>query len=65
MALRATEDERDLLAQGRLAALRVLAEREQFVLDADGQKERERINSRPARNLPGLARLLQRPSPFG
>ena len=65
MALRATEDERDLLAQGRLAALRVLAEREQFVLDADGQKEWERINSRPARNLPGLARLLQRPSPFG
>jgi hypothetical protein len=35
------------------------------VLDADGQKEWERINSRPARNLPGLARLLQRPSPFG
>ena len=65
MALRATEDERDLLAQGRLAALRVLADREQFVLDADGQKEWERINSRPARNLPGLARLLQRPSPFG
>ena len=50
--LRATEDERDLLdraatalgtdrssfllAQGRLAAQRVLADREQFVLDADG-----------------------------
>jgi predicted N-acetyltransferase YhbS len=48
VALRATEDERDLLAQGRLAALRVLAEREQFVLDADGQKEWERINSRQA-----------------
>jgi len=78
--LRATEDDRDLLdraatalgtdrssfllAQGRLAAQRVLADREQFVLDADGQKEWERINSRPARNLPGLARLLQRPSPF-
>jgi hypothetical protein len=43
---------------------RVLADREQFVLDADGQKEWEQINSRPARNLPGLARLLQRPSPF-
>jgi uncharacterized protein (DUF1778 family) len=78
--LRATEDERDLLdraatalgtdrssfllAQGRLAAQRVLADREHFVLDADGQKEWERINSRPARNLPGLARLLQRRSPF-
>ena len=78
--LRATEADRDLLdraamalgtdrssfllAQGRLAAQRVLSDREQFVLDADGQQEWERINSRPARNLPGLARLLQRPSPF-
>ena len=79
--LRATEDDRDLLdraaaalgtdrssfllAQGRLAAQRVLADREQFVLDDDGQQEWERINSRPARSLPGLARLLERPSPFG
>jgi uncharacterized protein (DUF1778 family) len=79
--LRTTEDERDLLdraatalgtdrssfllTQGRLAAQRVLADREQFVLDADGQKEWERINSRPARSLAELARLLQRPSPFG
>jgi uncharacterized protein (DUF1778 family) len=78
--LRATEDDRDLLdraaaalgtdrssfqlAQGRLAAQRVLADREQFVLDADAQQEWERINSRPARSLPGLARLLERPSPF-
>ena len=66
--LRATEDDRDLLdraaaalgtdrssfllAQGRLAAQRVLA-------------DRELINGRPARSLPGLARLLERPSPFG
>ena len=78
--LRATEDDRDLLdraaaavgtdrssfllAHGRLAAQRVLADREQFVLDADGLHEWERINSRPARSLPGLTRLLQRPSPF-
>lgn len=78
--LRATEDDRDLLdraaaalgtdrssfllSQGRLAAQRVLADREQFVLDADAQQEWERINSRPARSLPGLARLLERPSPF-
>ncbi|MFM8258392.1 MAG: DUF1778 domain-containing protein [Vulcanococcus sp.] len=78
--LRATEADRDLLdraaaalgtdrssfliAQGRLAAQRVLADREQFLLDAAGQREWERINSRPARNLPGLARLLERPSPF-
>ncbi|MFM7313753.1 MAG: DUF1778 domain-containing protein [Cyanobium sp.] len=78
--LRATEDDRDLLdraaealgtdrssfllEQGRLAAQRVLADRKQFVLDADAQREWERINSRPARGLPGLAQLLQRPSPF-
>ena len=65
--LRATEDDSDLLdraaaalgtdrssfllAQGRLAAQRVLA-------------DRELINGRPARSLPGLARLLERPSPF-
>lgn len=79
--LRASEDDRNLLdraaaalgtdrssfllAQGRLAAQRVLADREQFVLDADAQKEWERINSRPARSLPGLTRLLERTSPFG
>jgi uncharacterized protein (DUF1778 family) len=78
--LRATEDDRDLLdraaaalgtdrssfllTQGRLAAQRVLADREHFLLDADAQQEWERINSRPARSLPGLARLLERPSPF-
>ena len=78
--LRATEDDRDLLdraaaalgtdrssfllAQGRLAAQRVLADREQFVLDADAQQEWERISSRPARSLPGLTCRLERPSPF-
>jgi hypothetical protein len=34
------------------------------MLDAAGQDEWERINSRPARTLSGLVRLLQRPSPF-
>jgi uncharacterized protein (DUF1778 family) len=78
--LRATEDDRDLLDRaaavlatvrssfwlsvGRVAAQRVLADREQFVLDTGAQQEWERINSRPARSLPGLARLLERPSPF-
>ena len=42
----------------------MLADREQFVLDADAQQEWERINSRPALSLPGLERLLERPSPF-
>ena len=54
-----------LLAQGRLAAQRVLADRDFFLLDADAQQEWERINSSPARSLPGLERLLERPSPFG
>jgi len=78
--LRASEDDRDLLdraaaalgvdrssfllSQARLAAQRVLADREQFLLDRAGQQEWERINSRPARSLQGVVRLLERPSPF-
>lgn len=78
--LRASQDDRDLLdraaaalgtdrssfllSQGRLAAQQVLADREHFVLDAAAQQEWERINSCPARVLPGLKRLLERPSPF-
>ncbi len=78
--LRATVDDRDLLdraatalgtdrssfllSQGRLAAQRVLADRQHFLLDDDAKQEWERINSRPARNLPGLTRLLERTSPF-
>lgn len=64
--LRATEDDRSsfLLVQGRLAAQRVLADRQHFLLDEGAQQEWERINSRPARSLPGLTRLLERPSPF-
>jgi len=42
----------------------VLADREHLVLDANARQEWERINSRPARRLPGLAHLLERPSPF-
>jgi uncharacterized protein (DUF1778 family) len=78
--LRATEDDRNLLdraaaalgtdrssfllAQGLMAAQRVLADRQHFLLDVGAQQEWERINSRPARTLPGLTRLLERPSPF-
>ncbi len=53
-----------VLTHVRLAAQRVLADREHFMLDAAGQDEWEGINSRPARTLSGLVRLLQRPSPF-
>ena len=41
-----------LLAQGRLAAQRVLANREHFLLDAAAHREWERINSRPAHAIP-------------
>jgi uncharacterized protein (DUF1778 family) len=46
------------------AARQVLADRDRFVLDADAAAEWERINRRPARELAGLKRLMQRPSPF-
>ena len=62
--LRATEDDRDLLDR---AAAALGTDRSSFLL-AQGrlaaQREWELINSRPARSLPGLARLLERPSPF-
>lgn len=78
--LRATPEDRELLDRAaaaagtdrssfvlvsvRLAAQRVLADREHFVLDAEAWADWERINREPARQLPGLVRLMQRPSPF-
>jgi uncharacterized protein (DUF1778 family) len=46
------------------AAQRVLADRERFDLDASALKAWEELNARPARDLPGLRRLMQRRSPF-
>lgn len=46
------------------AARRVLADRHQFELDEDAIAAWEAINRRPARDLPGLRRLMERPSPF-
>jgi uncharacterized protein (DUF1778 family) len=46
------------------AAQRVMADREHFLLSADAAEEWDAINDRPARELPGLRRLMQRPSPF-
>jgi len=46
------------------AAHRVLADRNRFVLSAELLEQWEAINARPARELPGLRRLLDRPSPF-
>ena len=47
-----------------LAAERVLADRDRFVLDPDSAEQWEAINDRPARELAGLRSLMARPSPF-
>lgn len=47
-----------------LAAQRIMADRERFDLPDDAAAEWEAINARPARELPGLRRLMARPSPF-
>lgn len=81
MDLRTTPEERELIdraveaigsdltefviANTVVAARRVLADRERFELDADAFAVWEKINARPARDLPGLRRLMRRPSPFG
>jgi uncharacterized protein (DUF1778 family) len=46
------------------AAQRVLADRVRFELDAAAVEAWEVMNSRPARELAGLRRLMERPSPF-
>lgn len=46
------------------AAQRVLADRDRFELDEVAAEAWEAMNARPARNLPGLRRLMERPSPF-
>ena len=46
------------------AARRVLADRDVFFLSEDAHEEWEAINARPARDLPGLRQLAERPSPF-
>ncbi len=47
-----------------LAARRALADRTEFALPADAWSAWEAINQRPARDLPGLRALIDRPSPF-
>jgi uncharacterized protein (DUF1778 family) len=53
-----------VVANLTVAAQRVLADRVEFVLDADASQVWEAINRRPARDLPGLRALMERPSPF-
>ena len=78
--IRTTPEERDLIdravaasgtdltdfivTQACVAAQRVLADRDRFELDATALAAWESLNARPARDLPGLRRLMQRPSPF-
>jgi uncharacterized protein (DUF1778 family) len=80
MELRTTAQERELIDRAAAAsgtdltdfvithaseaARRLLADRDRFHLDASTLKEWEDVNARPARDLPGLRRLMQRPSPF-
>lgn len=47
-----------------VAARRVLADRTEFVLDAEAAEAWEAINRRWARELPGLESLMQRPTPI-
>lgn len=46
------------------AARQVLADRDHFSLTPTASIEWDRINRRPAKELPGLHKLMQRPSPF-
>lgn len=78
--LRTTPEERDLIdravrvsgtgltefvvSQATQGAQRILADREGFRLDEAAIEAWEQVNARPARELPGLRRLMQRPSPF-
>jgi hypothetical protein len=47
-----------------VAARRVLADRTEFELDADSAAAWDSVNRRRARDLPGLRRLMERPSAF-
>ena len=80
LELRTTADERDLIDRAVAtsgvdvtdfvvsnaveAARRVLADRDRFDLDAKAVEAWDAINARPARELPGLRRLMDSPSPF-
>lgn len=80
MDLRTTPEERELIDRAvrstggdltdfvishtLVAAQRVLADRDLFALDARALAAWETINSRRARDLPGLRRLMRRRSPF-
>ena len=53
-----------VLSSVTTAARLLLADRTEFVLSPEAASAWEAINERPARDLPGLRDLMQRPSPF-
>lgn len=53
-----------VIANLTVAARRVLADRIEFALDEQAVERWEAVNRRRARDLPGLRRLMERPSPF-
>lgn len=81
LEVRTTEEERDVIVRAAATegtdltsfvvshllevAQQVLADRERFSLSAEAAAAWEAANNRPARELPGLRRLLERPTPFG
>lgn len=80
LEVRTTRDERELIdravaEQGTdltefvisnltVAARRVLADRTDFALDSESAAAWDAVNRRRARDLPGLRRLMERPTPF-
>lgn len=80
LELRTTPDERDLIERAVTAtgtdltefvivnavqaARRVLADRDRFELDEDSVSAWDAVNARPAKDLPGLRRFMERPSPI-
>ncbi len=50
--------------QLRVAAQRILADRTTFVFSAVEAALRDELTERPARDVPGVRALLERPSPF-
>ncbi len=80
LEVRTTKDERSLIdravaEQGTdltefvisnltVAARKVLADRTEFRLDQEAADAWEAVNRRRGRDLPGLQRLMERPSPF-
>ena len=63
-ALTETDLTEFVVANAVEAARRALADRERFELDGEAMAAWEAINARRARELPGLAALMRRPSPF-